>query len=149
MRQQGMKGIFGGVQELGNGFSHHFFCFGVGIFKGLLDGTGIFQGKVRQITDGLSLCHRQDVIKGIDKLFALLRRHVIDPHLDGFVHKTAAGSHRFQTDEIRSQNFPGVGVMLGNANLFAVYHGVVLRVLKEHAHNGGLRHEGTNAAATA
>ena len=37
--------------------------------------------------------------------------------------------------------------MLGNADLFAVYHGVVLRVLKEHAHNGGLRHEGTNAAA--
>lgn len=79
-------------------------------------------------------CHS----KGIDKLFAFLQETcVIDPRLDGFVHKSSSQQSQIPDRRNQAQNFPGVGVVLCDTDLFAVYyHGMVLGVLKEHADNG-------------
>ena len=68
----------------------------------------------------------------------------MDPLAQLLVTEVGLPAHLPQGDEVIPQHLPGKAVVLQEAKLVAVHHRVVLLVLQQHPHYGGLGHDGVD-----
>lgn len=103
-----------------------------------------FEAVRLQVRQGLGTGGLQHLKGAVHKFFPLLNGQPLDPAPQLLIRQAGLPGDTVKPDKSVPQHRPGKAVMLHEALLVAVYHGVVLLVLQQHPYHGGFRHNGVD-----